>query len=166
VDWEKEMELNLGPTFVHESGHALMALLQGIPCHGIYFERGEDGGRFCALFANCSGKRSKQDYLVSAAGVAAELLIYPDRNSEGGEADRDDFSASDAPSFDDTVSEARHILTAEGRALETLISKLKTRVKSVDFDLSRLPEVGMDGNDRRYLILLDENELKALVVQD
>jgi len=161
-----EMELNWGPTFVHESGHALMALLQGIQCHGIYFERGEDGGRFCALFANCSGERSKKDYLVSAAGVAAELLIYPDRNSEGAEGDREDFNASDAPSFDDTVSEARQILAAEARALETLISKLKTRIKSVDFDLSRLPEVGMDGNDRRYLILLDENELKALVVQD
>lgn len=98
--------------------------------------------------------------------MAAELLIYPDRNSEGAVADREDFNASDASSFDDTVSEARQILAAEGRALETLISKLKTRVKSVDFDLSRLPEVGMDGNDRQYLILLDENEPKTLVVQD
>lgn len=166
VDWEREMELNWGPTFAHESGHALMALLQGIPCHGIYFERGEGGGRFCALFANSSGRRSRKDYLVSAAGVAAELLIYPDRNSEGAEADREDFDASDAPSFDDTVSEACQILATEGRTLENLISKLKTRVKSVDFDLSRLPEVGMDGNDRRYLILLDEDELKTLVVQD
>ena len=74
MDWEEEMELNWGPTIAHESGHALMALLQGIPCHGIYFERGEDGGRFCALFANPSDKRSKKDYLVSAAGVAAALL--------------------------------------------------------------------------------------------
>ena len=106
VNWEEEMELNWGPTFAHESGHALMALLQGIPCHGIYFERGEDGGRFCALFANPSDQRSKSHDLVSAAGVAAELLIYPNQNSEGAEADREDFCASDAPSFEGMASEA------------------------------------------------------------
>jgi hypothetical protein len=43
---------------------------------------------------------------------------------------------------------------------------LKARVWSVDFDLSRLPEVGMDGSDTRYLILLDESELKTLIAQD
>ena len=166
MDWEEEMELNWGPTIAHESGHALMALLQGIPCHGIYFERGEDGGRFCALFANPSDKRSKKDYLVSAAGVAAELLIYPNQNSEGAEADHADFGSSDAPSFEDIVNEACLILAVERRRLENLISKLKTRVRSVDFDLSRLPEVGMDGSDRRYLTLLNEKELEACIPLD
>jgi len=166
VNWEEEMELNWGPTFAHESGHALMALLQGIPCHGIYFERDQDGGRFCASFANPSDQRSKSDYFVSAAGVAAELLIYPNQNSGGAEADREDFCASDAPSFEGMASEARQILAGQRGKLENLISKLKARVRSVDFDLSRLPEVGMDGSDTRYLTLLDESELKTLIAQD
>jgi hypothetical protein len=164
MSWEEYMEREWGPSLVHESGHALMALLQGIPCHGIYFERGEDGaGQFCALFANPSDKRSNKDYLVSAAGVAAELLIYPNQNSEGAEADRADFGSLGAPSFEDIVNEACLILSGERRRLENLISKLKARIRSVDFDLGRLPEVGMDGSDRRYLTLLNEKELEACI---
>lgn len=163
MDWEEKMEQDWGPVFAHESGHALMALLQGIPCHGVYFEKGTGGGRFCALSANPSDKRSNKDYLISAAGVAAELLIYPNQNSEGAEADRKDFGSLDAPSFEGTVNEACLILSGERGRLENLISELKTRVRSVDFDLGRLPEVGMDGSDRRYLTLLNEKELEACI---
>jgi hypothetical protein len=163
MDFEETMEQDWGPAFAHESGHALMALLQGIPCRGIYFERGADGGRFCALLADPSDKQSNKDYLVSAAGVAAELLVYPNRNSDGAEADRADFGSSGGPSFEEIVDQARLILSGEMVMLEKLISILKARVSSVDFDLSSLPEVRVNGDGNRYLTLLSEEELETAV---
>ncbi len=161
MDWEQKMEQEWGAVFAHESGHALMALLKGIPCHGIYFERG--GGKFCAVFASPSDKWRNEDYLVSAAGVAAELLVYRNQNSDGAAADRADFASPNAPSFDEKVKEACLILSVEMVTLKRIISSLKARVRSVGFDLSCLPEVGMDGNDNRYLTLLGKAELEAAV---
>lgn len=64
----------MGPAIVHESGHALMALLKGFPCHGICFGRYE--GKFCVLLGEIPKDQSRKDYyLASAAGVAAELLF-------------------------------------------------------------------------------------------
>lgn len=161
MDLEEKMEQEWGPVFAHESGHALMALLQGIPCSGIYFERGD--GKFCAVLASPSDTMSNEDYLVSAAGVAAELLVYQNSNSDGAAADRADFVSPDAPSFDEKVNEARLILSGEMVTLETIISILKARVRSVEFDLSCLPEVGMDGSANRYLTLLSKEKLEAAV---
>ena len=155
------MEQDWAPVLAHESGHALMAVLHGIPCHGICFEKGIDGGRFCALLGSSPAEKSHRDYLIFAAGVAAEMLIYPNRTSDGAEADRADFDSIQAPSFEKTVSLAQAILTTERSKLDRLITTLNGRLSSVDFDLSRLPEVGMDGSSKRYLILLSEEELKG-----
>jgi hypothetical protein len=40
---------------------------------------------------------------------------------------------------------------------------LKAKARQVDFDLSRLPEIGMDGSEQRYSVLLDKEELQAAV---
>ena len=40
---------------------------------------------------------------------------------------------------------------------------LKAKTESVDFDLGRLPEVGMGGSERRYLTLLDTGELEDCI---
>lgn len=73
ADWER--------AFAHESGHALMAVLQGIPCHGICFER--DSGKFRTLTPLPSpGELSKKDYLVFAASTAAEILLCRFADSE------------------------------------------------------------------------------------
>jgi hypothetical protein len=162
VNWEEQMEAEWGPALAHESGHALMAVLRGIPCHGIYFER--CSRRFCAVTGNSSSNHSKDDYLVSVAGAAAELLVYPDRISEGTGADDADFDSLDALPRGEIESEARLILSGEKRNLESLISALKAKIKGVDFDLGRLPEVGMDGSNKRYLTLLDARELGACIV--
>jgi hypothetical protein len=47
LDQDETMEAEWERAFAHESGHALMAVLQGIPCHGICFEK--DSGKFCTL---------------------------------------------------------------------------------------------------------------------
>ena len=36
---EELLEEKWGRVLVHESGHALMAVLKGIHCHGIYYDR-------------------------------------------------------------------------------------------------------------------------------
>lgn len=164
VNWEEKMEEEWGPTFVHESGHALMAVLCEIPCHGICFERGGEGGKFCSVIPPTSpDQRSKKDFLVLAAGVAAEKLIYHNQESEGANADKADFDSSNAPSFDATVDEAYEILSGHKRKLKRLVSMLRGKTRNVDFDLSRLPEVGMDGTDTRYLVLLGKEELETAV---
>jgi hypothetical protein len=164
ANWEEKMEEEWGPTFVHESGHALMAVLCEIPCHGICFERGNEGGKFCSVIPTTSPEqRSKKDYLVLAAGVAAEKLIYHNQESEGANADKADFHSPDAPSFDATVDEAYEILSAHKRKLKRLVSMLKGKARDVDFDLNGLREVGMDGTDTRYLVLLGKEELETAV---
>jgi hypothetical protein len=47
----KKMEEEWERPLVHESGHALIAVLEGIPCYGICFEKGEGIARLCALIA-------------------------------------------------------------------------------------------------------------------
>jgi hypothetical protein len=162
MNWEEQMETEWGPPLAHESGHALMAVLRGIPCYGIFFDRGLE--RFCAVTGDNCGDHSKDNYLVSVAGAAAESLIYPDRISEGTGADDADFDSSNAPPREEIENEALLILSEEKRNLESLISALKAKIKSVDFDLARLPEVGMDGSDKRYMTLLDRRELEACIV--
>lgn len=160
------MENDFEKALAHESGHALMANLYGIPCYGICFERNIDGGQFCALLGSSLVEKSHANYLVSAAGVGAELLMYPNQTSNGAEADRADFASAQAPAFEETVSQAKAILTREKNRLDRLIGALNDKLSNVNFDLSLLPETGMDGSTKRYLILLNQDELNTCLLQD
>ena len=159
MSWDEEIEAKLGPVFSHEGGHALMALIQSVPCEGIYFER--ESERFCALFPPSAGGRTEVDYLVSAAGVAAELLNCPDRNSVGDGADRAEFDFPSAPSFDEAVEEACVILSRNRETLDHLVLILWAKVRSVDFDLGQLQEKRI--GEMRYRVLLSQEELEAVV---
>jgi hypothetical protein len=159
-DWERRMEEEWERPFVHESGHALMAVLQEVPCYGICYEK--DCGKFCCSFPpKPPGERAKKDYLVSAAGAAAERLIYGNNDSDAAGADRRDFDTPDSPSPEETINGACGILSGKKRHLKRLISMLKAKVRQVDFDMGRLPEQGMEGSEKRYLILLNKEELEA-----
>jgi hypothetical protein len=162
VDWEQRMEEEWGHALVHESGHALMATLQEILCHGVYYQRSEKGGKFCTLIPpKPADERTKKDYLFLAAGSAAENLIYKDHDEEASGADRKDFDLPDSPVFDRALEDASKVLVAKRRHLKRLVSMLKAKVRQVDYDLDRLPEVGMDGSDQRYLRLIGKEELEA-----
>jgi hypothetical protein len=155
---ERAIEELLEPVFVHESGHALVAALLSIPCDGISYQKDFDGGRFCAEFpGGHSAAVSKEECLVSAAGAAAELLVHPDRESEGAAIDREDFNESSALSFDEAMTEAHALLLKQKRKLRRLVSILKQRVRGVDFDLARLPEKQLDG--KLYGVLLSKEDL-------
>jgi hypothetical protein len=127
----------LEQVFIHESGHALVAGLLNIPCDGICYQKDLGGGMFCAVLPGGHGAAvSKQECLVSAAGVAAQLLLYPDRESEGAGKDREDFSESSALSFEEAVTASRALLLKEKRKLRRLVSMIEQRMRSVDCDLA------------------------------
>ena len=158
------MEEEWGRAFVHESGHALMATLQEIPCHGVFYQRSEKGGRFCTLIPpKPPTEWTKNDYLFLAAGAAAENLIYKNHDEEAAGADRKDFDLPDSPVFDEAVDDASNVLFARRRHLKRLVSMLKAKIRQVDYNLDRLPEVGMNRSDQRYLRLLGKEELEAAV---
>lgn len=158
------MEQEWGHAFVHESGHALMAILQAIPCHGICYQKDGDSGKFCTLVPPKSAVgRTTKEYLFLAGGVAAEKLIYNNHDEQTAEADMRDFDSPGAPAFDTTTSKALEILSSRRRHLKRLVSLLKAKARQADFDLASLPEVGMDGSDKRYRILLGEEEIRDAV---
>jgi hypothetical protein len=160
VNWEQKMEQEWGRAFVHESGHALMAMLQGVLCHGIYYQRTENGGKFCTLIPpKPPNERTKEDYLFLAAGAAAENLVYGDHDEDAAGADKRDFDQPNSPAFEECLEEASGILSGKRRYLKRLRSMLKATVRKVDYDLDRLTELGMDGSDQRYLMLLSKEQL-------
>jgi hypothetical protein len=171
------MEAEWERAFAHESGHALMAVLQGIPCHGICFEK--DSGTFCTLTPLPSpGELSKKDYLFFAASTAAELLLcrfaVPDaldaiEHTEaastswtqlGAASDSNYFQAPGAPSREETVGEALTILLSRTKQLQRLASLLKNKVRESDYDLSRLPVMGREGSGKKFAVLLSKKELE------
>jgi hypothetical protein len=157
----KEMEDEWGRAFVHESGHALMAVIQGIPCWGICLEVGGGGGKFCTLIPpQVLSERASAYYLYLAAGAAAEELIYKDHDA-GSDADKRDFMTANAPNFGDTIEEGKTLLLSRMRHLRRLVSMLKTRTRQADFDLSRVPETRMDGTDKTYRVLLSKDDLES-----
>jgi hypothetical protein len=73
VNWEQVMEEKWGHPFVHESGHAIVADMQGIPLKGIYFLR---AAKKFAVVADLpkTDQFTKAHYLFLAAGNTAELI--------------------------------------------------------------------------------------------
>ncbi len=157
-------ESDVEQALVHESGHALMAVLQGITCPGICFDR--DEGKFCAPGPPPKPPEQwpRQDYLFSAAGVAAEKVIYGrNHDSAGAGADRKDFESLNAPPFEQTVSEAYEILSGEDMRLKRLTSGLMAKVKGLGFNFSSLPTT--ETNGKWLPLLLKREELEAAVHQ-
>jgi hypothetical protein len=155
-------ESDVKQALVHEAGHALMAVRQGMMCLGICFDREE--GKFCAVGPPPKPIKelSKQDYLFSAAGVAAEKVIYgQDHNSVGAERDRQDFGSSNA--FEQAVSEACEILSGEEMRLNGLTSTLMAKIKTLSFNFSSLPTT--EANGKLLSVLLRSEEVEAAVHQ-
>lgn len=161
-DWQTVKEQEYGRAFVHESGHALMAVLQSIPCHGIYYEKAS--GRFCAIAdLPPDSELSNKHYLFLAASSAAELIIYGDEDGDGANSDRKPFANPGAPPFEVTAKEAYAIVLGKKRQLKRLISTLKSKCRQVEYDLAALPEKHMDGTNLAYAVLISREELESAV---
>jgi hypothetical protein len=104
-------------------------------------------------------ERTQEGHLFLAAGAAAEKLVYGDHDEDAAEADKRDFDQPNSPAFEKYLKEASEILYSKRRHLKRLRSMLKATVRKVDYDLGRLTDLGMDGSDQRYLMLLSKEEL-------
>jgi hypothetical protein len=127
IDVSPEEFEQLKPIFVHESGHAAMAVLQGLPCSGIFLHSESDGSKFCCV-ATPHEPLTKGDYLEAAAGVAAELIFYEEFDVSRADSDRQVFEKQGAPRWDEMVGEARIILRAEREKLQILASLVEDKV--------------------------------------
>jgi hypothetical protein len=114
---------------VHESSHAVMAVLRDLPCWGIFLQGEHDqvDVKFCCLVTNGT-PLEKSDYLHSAAGAAGELLFFGEYDYGPTDLDRMIFTRPGAPSWDETVEEARSILTAEREKIQTIVSLVEEKV--------------------------------------
>lgn len=157
LDPEAEMEERWVPVFVHESGHALMAVLQGINCDGIFYEM--DSKKFCTLVEGPTGEPSNKDYLCRAAGTAAECLINRSHDAGAAAYDRKLFEVPGAPSYEGTVENARKILSDNKQKLQMLVTKLKDKGRGANYPLHLSPQTL---NGKQYLPLLSKMELEKV----
>jgi hypothetical protein len=127
IDVSPEEFEQLKPIFVHESGHAVMAVLQGLPCSGIFLHSESDGVRFCCV-ATPNEPLTKGDYLEAAAGVGAELILYEKFDASRADSDRRVFEKPGAPPWDEMVEEARIVLRTEREKLLILASLVEDKV--------------------------------------
>jgi hypothetical protein len=159
---EELLEENWGRALVHESGHALMAVPLGVPCYGIYFHK--TANKFCAI-ADLPPESGYSDvhYLFLTASSAAELIVYGSEDEDGAKSDRLAFQNAGAPSVQDALNRSHALLLGNEHKLKRLVSKLKSKCLQVALNLANLPEIGMDGSDDRFGVLLSKAELEDAV---
>jgi hypothetical protein len=143
--------------FVHESGHAIMAVLRGLFLSGVCFCTSDQ--KYCTLTGMPSAKLSKDDYLYSAAGMAAELVVYGNYDDGPAKLDKADFKNHDAPPLEDTINEARNLLSA----YDNQIRKLAANLLEKDQQKEKLPEVGMDNDPRKFRVLLTRDDVDEAI---
>lgn len=159
---EELLEENWGRALVHESGHALMAVLEDIHCRGVFYDKTVN--RFCAITdLPPESEYSTKHYLFLTASSAAELVIYGTQDEEGAKSDRLPFQNVGAPSLQDTLTQAHTVMLRNESKLNRLISELKGKCLQVDLNLGALPVVGMDGSDHKFAVLLPKDKLEDAV---
>jgi hypothetical protein len=151
---------------IHESGHAVIAVIQEIPCHGLFFayEPSESlaihGGRFCVPCGN-NPPWKKGDYLQSAAGAGAEKLFFGGYNRAASEDDRRMFSTTGAPEWERTVDEAKEILAKSAEAITQMAEAVILKYQMVPMNL--WPDRGMNGRTTRFKQILSDEEVRQIV---
>jgi hypothetical protein len=154
---------------VHESGHAVMAVIQGIPCRGVFFayepsEAGAiRGGRFCVPVGN-SPPWKKGDYLQSAAGTGAEKLFFGGYNRSASEDDRQMFNVAGAPEWEATVEEAKTVLAGYKEKIALMAEEFVSKYQQVPLTL--WPDRGMNGKSTRFKEILSEEVVRQIAESD
>jgi hypothetical protein len=161
----RKMEGDWPRAFIHESGHAIMATMQKIRCHGIFLRQRRI--KACNLIDPLpppSGMSDKH-YLYLAAGSAAEQIAIGDQDFLGSRKDREYFGNPPGTTFEEKVREAELILSKKKRLITTLASKLEEIVKKANGDFTYFPTQKVDAGDgiEVYWVLLSEDELKEIL---
>ena len=158
------MEEDIVRALIHESGHAVVAVLQEIPCDGIYYLK--DRKRFCTI-AYFPPELLKEHYLFYAGGVAAERIFYGKEECGPSKADKSVFDKAGAPVFENTVNEIQPILLGKKKEMDTLKAKLIPKVAQGGIGLCLLPDTykSLNGTDERCALLLSKVELENVIQQ-
>jgi hypothetical protein len=157
------LERNWGRGLVHESGHALMAVLENIDCRGICYNK--TSNKFCAItMLPARPAYEKKHYMFLAASSASENIIYGNYDEDGARADKLAFEDAAAPLFQDTLDEAQAKVLCSKRQLELLVSKLKAKCLQANLNVEAFPEeIGMDGSTDKFGVLMTKQELEDAV---
>lgn len=162
LNWGDKMNEDWSHAYIHESGHAVMAILQTIRCHGIFLLQGTI--KACALVDPLPHPLalSNEHRLFLAAGSAAERITFRCACLEGSGDDRRLFGNPPGITFDEKVTEAEAILLNKKPIIERLASRLHEIVKKANGDFSgfRPQQAGMGGVIRDYWVLLCKEELR------
>jgi len=145
---------------LHEASHAVMAVLRDLPCWGIYVRGSGSGCMFCTIVT--SGQPlGKSDYLHSAAGAAGHVIVFGGYSATATNGDREIFADQGAPSWEETVEEARAILEPEREKIETLASLIEETVTSAADDDVKTRM--MDGDTEPYRELVSAKKLYSVL---
>jgi hypothetical protein len=163
--WEIASSSNWKRIFLHESGHALMAVLQAIPCYGIFYRGDKDTA--CALTPPLPAHSlySKGHYLFLAAGSGAEATKYTGMSFFGSRADRKLFGGTPAQ-FSQSVEEAYNIFLGKLDLLTAVASKVQANFDQAGSDFKRLPqcEKSIENVQMKVGVLLSEAELNDITM--
>jgi hypothetical protein len=161
-DWNKVMEATWGRALVHESGHALTAVLEGIHCDGIYYDKSAQ--KFSTLIGPLPppDQMNKRHYRFLLASSAAEDAIYGDHDLSSAKSDRSHFQNPGAPPLEETLDEVRTTVNGKKRQIRRIVSKMKSAIRAAGYNMAKLPDVGVDGTTARYAVLLTKDELEKL----
>jgi hypothetical protein len=148
--------------FVHESGHAIIGVLKDdLHVKGIAYCT-TDQRYFTEVSGPSSDYCSKNFYLFMAGGMAAELLINGKYEPETAAKDIAFFDNLDVPPLQETIDEAKNILSG----FTQQIRHLKDCLKMKDLEKASFPDETVKGNpatgepDRNVRYLLKNGELE------
>ncbi len=153
---------------VHESGHAVIAVVKNMPCYGFFFSydpkdtppAGELKGKFCVVVMN-SNPWKIDDYLQAAAGASAEQLFFGKYETIAGRADRAPFDDPDAPSWETAVYEAQALLEGMKEKVATMAKLFQTIHRNIPIE--NWPDRGMDGSTMRFREMIGEQTVQQIV---
>jgi hypothetical protein len=157
------LERHWGRAIAHEGGHALIAVLKKIPCHGIFWNKTIN--KFCVLadVPDDFKEYSKEQYIFSVGGSAAETVIYNDCDEGGARIDRLPFEYEGAPPVAATADEAFDIVSDNKRKLRRLVPLVKAECKRVNLNLALLNETITHKTGDKFGTLLSKEELEHAV---
>jgi len=149
--------------FTHESGHAVMAAIQSVRCHGVFLRKSPLKATALVPPLPQPSEQTNGHRLFLAAGSAAETIILGKAYLPGSKEDRRIFGNPQGATFDEKITEAQPILLKQKPRIERLASRLYDMYKNAGGDFSgfrsQLADLGDEGV-KDHWVLLDEEELK------